>query len=551
MQCKNYVPDAPEEADWEGVYDNSYVLKGWAGHGKGSGQGSGVGSGTGLGYETPYNFQIRTAKLCINTATFNFGPSQCHSMSIQFDKTYGSYGSDNHASAIGSDEWENYQVSDHVHDMLWETCLTKSYDVWRKSGGTSLESDFTNCAACQDFNTPDGRDTSVFCLSKVRLTGGDCSIFDCLGFDTEEAQAACLSVADIGDTIPNECAACGMFSTPQLQRYCLFVSDHDCTEFDCDQMVDAPGKYISASARLAARRLDGTLTGESDRVWTRNVGKSCQGYAGGDGATRTLEESKTACISNSACLGIMCPTGQTTSCTLRAKLDYLDYSSEDCYTWEPDYFGNGMGKASYANEDAHWRVKSQPHVPETSGISMYVQASRLAEAAGDGPPARVEGDTKDSPYIMCRQRVWDTDVLVPQKVVTPHSCSLAVDLSTATSPIVGSTDKHPQGFNLCGHSNGAEDVYFIDVEPQWSLEIAITESTYDSMHSLRWGGDCPGENSGDALSWCVDDPDPKVSSFSNGSSETVRVYFTVNSYKPLERIGHHLIEWTVTSPESK
>lgn len=484
MDCRYYIPDAEEDADTEYVYDGiTAVSNGFAGTGNGSGQGSGFGSGfgsgTGRGYETPFELQVRTAKLCINTATHNFGPSQCYGMSTHLEQYYGSYGS--HAgdrrAVFGSTH--NSEMADglDVHDEVWETCITKGYDVWIKAGGTGLESDFTDCAACQNFGL-DGRDgdASIFCLSKVRLTGGDCSPFDCLGFDSEEAQATCLSVADYGDSLPNECAACHQFVTPQLQRYCLFVSDHDCTDFDCEPMADTYAQSLVTNRRLNSE-----------------FGGSYGSYV--------------------------------------------------------NYHGNGMGKASYASPEADWMAKFKPHVTE-GGISIYARAAKLAEKNGDDLPDRVEGDTKDSPYMMCRQRIWDTNILVPQEIVTPHSCSLAVDLSAASSPIVGVTKKLPMGTNMCGHYNGAEDIYFIDLAPGETLEIAQVANDYDSMHSLRFGGDCPGEHKAGELSWCVDDPDTDGLSWTNDQLETTRAYFSINSYKELEGTHHHMVEYSVTRPMS-
>jgi len=49
-------------------------------------------------------------------------------------------------------------------------------------------------------------------------------------------QSACLSVADVGHTMKNKCGDCASFDSPTMQRYCLFVSDYDCTVPICDKM---------------------------------------------------------------------------------------------------------------------------------------------------------------------------------------------------------------------------------------------------------------------------------------------------------------------------
>jgi len=70
---------------------------------------------------------------------------------------------------------------------------------------------------------------------------------------------------------------------------------------------------------------------QASTAWIKHTGKSCQGYANGDSTKRTLEASKAACLTNSGCKGIECPTGTTSSCTLRAKTGFVDWSPEDCY----------------------------------------------------------------------------------------------------------------------------------------------------------------------------------------------------------------------------
>jgi len=67
--------------------------------------------------------------------------------------------------------------------------------------------------------------------------------------------------------------------------------------------------------------------------WTQFTGSSCQGMANGDDFERTLQESKEACMLNSACLCVMCPTGTITKCTLRAMTTVVSFAAEDYYKW--------------------------------------------------------------------------------------------------------------------------------------------------------------------------------------------------------------------------
>lgn len=66
-------------------------------------------------------------------------------------------------------------------------------------------------------------------------------------------------------------------------------------------------------------------------TWKLNEGKSCQGYANGDSASRSLQESKVACATNPVCVAIECNAGSVTSCTLREHNSLVDYAAADCY----------------------------------------------------------------------------------------------------------------------------------------------------------------------------------------------------------------------------
>ena len=50
-----------------------------------------------------------------------------------------------------------------------------------------------------------------------------------------------------------------------------------------------------------------------------------------DAAACTIEEAKAACDLEPLCKAIVCPTGQTTGCTLRAFTNLADHAPDDCY----------------------------------------------------------------------------------------------------------------------------------------------------------------------------------------------------------------------------
>eukprot|EP00930_Biecheleria_cincta_P023687 TRINITY_DN17068_c0_g1_i3.p1 TRINITY_DN17068_c0_g1~~TRINITY_DN17068_c0_g1_i3.p1 ORF type:complete len:401 (-),score=75.28 TRINITY_DN17068_c0_g1_i3:63-1265(-) len=66
-------------------------------------------------------------------------------------------------------------------------------------------------------------------------------------------------------------------------------------------------------------------------MWQKHEGKSCQNYADGDNAERSLEDAKAACIKNEACAAVVCGHGQEAGCSVRAAVNLIDYGPEDCY----------------------------------------------------------------------------------------------------------------------------------------------------------------------------------------------------------------------------
>lgn len=93
-------------------------------------------------------------------------------------------------------------------------------------------SNFLDAHACKEYGSSS---LTAYCLRAVQLLGGDVALESCAEF-APEYQSACLSVADVGQTMKNKCGDCARFTNPTLQRYCLFVSDYDCTVEICDEM---------------------------------------------------------------------------------------------------------------------------------------------------------------------------------------------------------------------------------------------------------------------------------------------------------------------------
>ncbi len=111
-----------------------------------------------------------------------------------------------------------------------------------------------------------------------------------------------------------------------------------------------------------------------------------------------------------------------------------------------------------------------------------------------------------------------------------------IDLATASSPYRGSTSGNPNDINLCG--NGPEQGFSYVLAPGHGIAIGQTSNSFDSMHTLRHGGQYPGEVSVD----CVDAPDESPMAFGNDGVEDVTVYFIVDGSSSGEA-GAFTLEW--------
>jgi hypothetical protein len=111
-----------------------------------------------------------------------------------------------------------------------------------------------------------------------------------------------------------------------------------------------------------------------------------------------------------------------------------------------------------------------------------------------------------------------------------------IDLATTSNPYSGSTVGNPNDINLCG--NGPEQGFSYILAPGHGIAIGQTSSSFDSMHTLRHGGQYPGE----VLVDCVDAPDRSPIEFLNDGVEDATVYFIVDASSSGEA-GDFTLEW--------
>jgi hypothetical protein len=100
----------------------------------------------------------------------------------------------------------------------------------------------------------------------------------------------------------------------------------------------------------------------------------------------------------------------------------------------------------------------------------------------------------------------------------------------------GSTAGNPNAISLCG--NGPEQAFSYVLAPGHGIAIGLTSTSFDSMHTLRHGGQFPGEVSVD----CVDAPDERPLKFLNDGVEDVAVYFIIDASSSGEA-GAFTVEW--------
>ena len=113
-----------------------------------------------------------------------------------------------------------------------------------------------------------------------------------------------------------------------------------------------------------------------------------------------------------------------------------------------------------------------------------------------------------------------------------------IDLSFITSPYSGSTTGNSDDVDVCG--SGAEEGFFALLGPGSTITIGQTSNTFDSKHTLRYGGAYPGDN----VVQCVDDPDESQLSFTNSGDANMPVYFLVEAYSSSSVGGDFVLAWS-------
>ena len=175
------------------------------------------------------------------------------------------------------------------------------------------------------------------------------------------------------------------------------------------------------------------------------------------------------------------------------------------------------------------------------GWSDYGDWGECSRPCGGGTQSRSRTCTNPAPANGgkdCAGKSYEMKHCNMQACVTVTACERAVDLRTLQSPHTASTADPSlvSTPSTCGSDLTGEAVFYIDLAPGEELWIEIISTGFDTMHSLRYGGSCPGEHE---LS-CIDS-DHKEDFAINDSDETLRVYYVVDGYD--DKTGSFTFRW--------
>lgn len=107
------------------------------------------------------------------------------------------------------------------------------------------------------------------------------------------------------------------------------------------------------------------------------------------------------------------------------------------------------------------------------------------------------------------------------------NCGNAIDLCSITSPYSGTTTGKANDFTtFCSMSTSEDMIFYIDIPANVTLTIGQSSNSYDSRHTLRYGGSCPGSNE----IKCTDDPDTETITWTNSTGTMQRVYWVQAGY---------------------
>lgn len=227
--------------------------------------------------------------------------------------------------------------------------------------------------------------------------------------------------------------------------------------------------------------------------------------------------------------GVSCPSCAPPSALLNTALTATDAS----FSW------TAASPAPAGGYDFEVRTSGAPG----SGPAGLVDSDNVA-----GTTASVSGLTGGTSYTFyVRSNCSGSEsswINIPFSFVLGNNCLTAIDLGGETSPLSASTSAAgvTNDFSFCTMGSARDLIYFIDVPDGFTLTIGQTVNAYDSRHTLRFGGACPGTTE----VVCTDDPDTQTVEWTNTTGSTQRAYWVNSGFGT--GAGTFTLAWSLTPP---
>ncbi|MBN2777927.1 MAG: PKD domain-containing protein, partial [Bacteroidales bacterium] len=124
-----------------------------------------------------------------------------------------------------------------------------------------------------------------------------------------------------------------------------------------------------------------------------------------------------------------------------------------------------------------------------------------------------------------------------------ENCTNAQDLASLTSPYSATTSNYENDFTFCSMGSSNDRIFYCDLPAGYSIEMWQSWNNYDSRHTMRYGGACPGTTE----IGCIDDSDYTPISWTNTTGSTQRVYWINAGFS--SGSGDFTLNWTISIPE--
>lgn len=130
-------------------------------------------------------------------------------------------------------------------------------------------------------------------------------------------------------------------------------------------------------------------------------------------------------------------------------------------------------------------------------------------------------------------------------LVEGDNCTNPIDLAGLSQPYYsGTTTNAGNHFSFCDMGNANELIFYMDVDHGQTIQIWQTFNNFSGLHSLRWSGECPGEEEA-GCSWHTD-----LLELTNSTGSTQRVWYIAGGPLPGWQ-GEFTLAWeliTCSSP---